>query len=114
IRTSQCCPACNRRSLETFRMVDNPCPHRRRANPRLIRHANKFFCSCDRYTNQNCRTMTNNTNRIVPRLLNRDMAACLNMVDIVRSLRAGNGIPPRFRCGEVPQDQRRRARTQND
>ncbi|KAI7896401.1 uncharacterized protein EV154DRAFT_547402 [Mucor mucedo] len=100
-RTSQCCPACERRSLETFRMVDNPRPHRRRANPRVIRHGL-------------LRAMTNNTNRIVPRLWNRDMAACLNMVDIVRSLRAGNGIPPRFRRGEVPQNQRRRARTQNE
>ncbi|KAG2204838.1 hypothetical protein INT47_004113, partial [Mucor saturninus] len=71
-------------------MVDNPRPHRRRANPRVIRHG---------------------LLRVVPRLWNRDMAACLNMVDIVRSLRAGNGIPPRFRRGEVPQSQRRRART---
>ncbi|KAG2211255.1 hypothetical protein INT47_006375 [Mucor saturninus] len=84
-RTSQCCPACECRSLETFRMVDNPRPHRRRANPRVIRHG---------------------LLRIVPRLWNRDMAACLNMVDIVRSLRAGNGIPPRFRRGEAPQNQR--------
>ncbi|KAI7891611.1 uncharacterized protein EV154DRAFT_420111, partial [Mucor mucedo] len=89
VRTSQCCPACERRSLETFRMVDNPRPHRRRAN-------SLFFCSCDRCTNQNCRAMNNNTNRIVPRLWNRDMAAYLNMVDIARSLRAGNGLPPRF------------------
>ena len=37
-RTSQCCPACERRSLKTFRMVNNPRPHRRIANPRLIRH----------------------------------------------------------------------------
>ncbi|KAG2204839.1 hypothetical protein INT47_004114, partial [Mucor saturninus] len=51
---------------------------------------------------------------IIPRLCNCDMATCLNMVDIVHSLRAGNGIPPRFRCGEAPQYQRRRARTQND
>ncbi|KAI7896240.1 uncharacterized protein EV154DRAFT_435263 [Mucor mucedo] len=58
--------------------------------------------------------MTNNTNRIVPRLWNCVMAACLSMVDIVRSLRAGNGIPPIFRRGEVPQNQRRRARTQNE
>ncbi|KAG2200196.1 hypothetical protein INT47_009834, partial [Mucor saturninus] len=99
-RTSQCCPACKRGSLETFWMVGNPRPHRRRANPRVIRHGL-------------LRVMTNNTNRIVPRLLNRDMAACLNMVDIVRPLRAGNGIPPRFRRGEVPQNQRRRAITQN-
>ncbi|KAG2192791.1 hypothetical protein INT47_011404 [Mucor saturninus] len=28
--------------------------------------------------------MTNYTNKIVPRLCNRDMAVCLNMVDIVR------------------------------
>ncbi|KAI7887679.1 uncharacterized protein EV154DRAFT_567279 [Mucor mucedo] len=42
-----------------------------------------------------------------------DMAACLNMIEIDRSLRAGNDIPPRFRRGEAPQDQRRRARTQN-
>ncbi|KAI7892692.1 uncharacterized protein EV154DRAFT_389250, partial [Mucor mucedo] len=29
-RTSQCYPACKRRSLETFRMLDNRRPHRRR------------------------------------------------------------------------------------
>ncbi|KAG2206531.1 hypothetical protein INT47_008548 [Mucor saturninus] len=107
-RTSQCCPDCERRSLETFRRVDNPRPHRRRANPRVIRHG---LLRC---TNQNCRAMTNNTNRIVPRLWNCNMAACLNRVDIVRSHRAGNVIPPRFRRGEFPQNQRRRARTQNE
>ncbi|KAG2196872.1 hypothetical protein INT47_011392 [Mucor saturninus] len=72
-RTSQCCPTCEIRSLETFRMVDNPRPHRRREDPRVIRHG---------------------LLRIVPRLWNCDMTACLNMVDIVRSFRAGNGIPP--------------------
>ncbi|KAG2211953.1 hypothetical protein INT47_004640 [Mucor saturninus] len=46
--------------------------------------------------------MTNNTNRIVPRLWNRDMAACLNMVDIVRSLGAGNGLPPKFQVERLP------------
>ncbi|KAG2209163.1 hypothetical protein INT47_005455 [Mucor saturninus] len=66
------------------------------------------------YTNQNCRAMTDSTNRIVPRLWNCDTIACLNMVDIVRALLSGNGIFPRFRRGEVPQDQRRRIKTQND
>ncbi|KAG2211731.1 hypothetical protein INT47_008828, partial [Mucor saturninus] len=103
--TGQCYPACKRRRLETFWIVNNPCPHRRRANPRVIRHG------LLRYTNKNCRTTTNNTNRIVPRLWNRDMAACLNMVDIVRSLPNGNDIPPRFRRGEDPQSQLRIART---
>ncbi|KAI7890618.1 uncharacterized protein EV154DRAFT_421846, partial [Mucor mucedo] len=37
-RTSQCFPACKHRSLETFWMVNNPRPHRRRANLRVIRH----------------------------------------------------------------------------
>ncbi|KAI7867768.1 uncharacterized protein EV154DRAFT_432323, partial [Mucor mucedo] len=90
-RTSQYCPACERKSLEMFRMADNLRPHRRRTNPRGIRHG---LLRC---TNQNCRSMTNNTNRIVFRLWNRDIAVYLNMVDIVRSLRAVNGIPPRFR-----------------
>ncbi|KAI7895785.1 uncharacterized protein EV154DRAFT_393455, partial [Mucor mucedo] len=79
-RTSQCCPACERRSLETFRIVDNPRSHKRRANPRVIRHG------LLRYTNQNRRAMTNNTNRIIPRLWNCDIAACLNIVNIVRLL----------------------------
>ncbi|KAG2200663.1 hypothetical protein INT47_005819 [Mucor saturninus] len=33
---------------------------------------------------------------IVPRLWNCDMTACWNMVDIVHSLRVGNGIPPKI------------------
>ncbi|KAI7875277.1 uncharacterized protein EV154DRAFT_386699, partial [Mucor mucedo] len=83
-RTSQRCPACERRSLEMFRMVDNPRPHRRRVNHRVIRHGLLRYVD---FT-----SMTNSTNRIVPRLWNCDMVACLNMVDIVHSLRAGNGI----------------------
>ncbi|KAI7873352.1 uncharacterized protein EV154DRAFT_487277 [Mucor mucedo] len=38
--------------------------------------------------------INSNTNRIVLLLCNRDMVACLNMVDIVRSLRAGTDILP--------------------
>lgn len=42
------------------------------------------------------------------------MAACLSMLSIVRSLGAENGIPPRFRRGKAPQEQRRRARPQDN
>ncbi|KAI7897399.1 uncharacterized protein EV154DRAFT_475713 [Mucor mucedo] len=67
-----------------------------------------MLISLDRGTSPNCRTMTNNTNNIVPRLWNHDMTTFLNMFNIVRSLRAGNGIPP-------PKISTwRRARTQND
>ncbi|KAI7895167.1 uncharacterized protein EV154DRAFT_542092 [Mucor mucedo] len=45
--------------------------------------------------------MTHNIYRIVPRLCDSDMIACLNMVNIVRSIRTENGIPPRFRRGEA-------------
>lgn len=58
--------------------------------------------------------MNTNTQRLVTRLWDRDMAACLNMLHIVRSLRAQNGIPPRFRRGEAPQQQRGRARPQDE
>lgn len=58
--------------------------------------------------------MTNYTNRIVPRLWNHDKAVCLSMLSIVRPLRAENGILPRFRRGEAPQEQRRRARPQDN
>ncbi|KAI7895781.1 uncharacterized protein EV154DRAFT_412848, partial [Mucor mucedo] len=37
-RASQCYTACESRSLETFWMVDNPRPHRRRAKSRVIKH----------------------------------------------------------------------------
>ncbi|KAI7867762.1 uncharacterized protein EV154DRAFT_488261 [Mucor mucedo] len=83
--------ACERKSLETFRMADNMRPHRRRTNPRGISHG---LLRC---TNQNCRAMTDNTNIIVPRLWNLDKEPCLNIVDIFRSLPTENGIPPRFR-----------------
>ncbi|KAI7862832.1 uncharacterized protein EV154DRAFT_588095 [Mucor mucedo] len=84
-------------------MVNNTRPHRRRVNPRVIRHGL-------------LRAMTRDTNRILPRLWNRNMDDWLTMVDIVRSVRAGNDIPPplRFRRGEASQDQRKRARTQNN
>ncbi|KAI7889397.1 uncharacterized protein EV154DRAFT_483127 [Mucor mucedo] len=82
-RTSQCCPAFERRNLETLRMIDNP----------RLTDEEKILAA-----------MTNNTNGIVPRIWNCDMAACLNIVDIVRTLRAENGILPRFRRGEVPQN----------
>ncbi|KAI8055111.1 hypothetical protein BDF22DRAFT_618486 [Syncephalis plumigaleata] len=36
------------------------------------------------------------------RLWNRDMAACLNFIQIIHSVRNGYGIPEQFRRGAVP------------
>ncbi|KAG1139811.1 hypothetical protein G6F37_009466 [Rhizopus arrhizus] len=92
-------------ALETFRIAPNPCPHRRPAHPQVIRH---ILLRC---TNQNCRLpVVNNNgdadNRENFHLWNRDLAACLKMLHIVRSLRENDQIPKRCRH-DVPQRPRR-------
>ncbi|KAI7893652.1 uncharacterized protein EV154DRAFT_479177 [Mucor mucedo] len=68
----------------------------------ILRLLSYIFSGNPNSSIMNMRARTNNTNRIAPRLWNCGMAACLIMVNIVRSIRAGNGIPPRFRRGEAP------------
>jgi hypothetical protein len=57
-----------------------------------------FFLSL-RYTNQNCKVTVQNIScaeELRKRLWNRDLAACLNMIHIVRNLRLNGEISERF------------------
>jgi hypothetical protein len=87
--TSKHCPECHQKSLETFKRVPNPRPYRRQTYPTVT--CNGLL----RCTNRNClESVAGDDKR---RLFNRDLAAVLNFGQILLSLRAGNGIPLRFR-----------------
>ncbi|ORE06194.1 hypothetical protein BCV72DRAFT_329388, partial [Rhizopus microsporus var. microsporus] len=76
-KTSRCCSTCHNESLRTFRRV---------SNPRLCQHecTNLYYrptmAAPDRY-----------------RLWNKDVAACLNYLHILRGLRRNGMVPHRFR-----------------
>ncbi|EIE78588.1 hypothetical protein RO3G_03292 [Rhizopus delemar RA 99-880] len=92
-RTSQCCPSCENRSLTTFKRIPNSRPYQRRNNPEVICHG---LLRC---TNQNWKVTVQNISGVEElreRLWNRDLAACLNMIRIVRKLRLNDGIPERL------------------
>ena len=87
--TSKHSPECHQKSLQTFKRVRNPRPYRRQTYPTVTCHG---LLRC---TNQKClESMPGDDKR---RLFNRDLAAVLNFREILLSLRAGNGIPLRFR-----------------
>ncbi|KAI8085694.1 hypothetical protein BDF21DRAFT_325420, partial [Thamnidium elegans] len=50
-----------------------------------------------RCTNQNCPETISSTLGFQYRLYNRDLAACLNFISIVRSLRDDGTVPEQFR-----------------
>ncbi|CAO3630102.1 unnamed protein product [Mucor fragilis] len=92
-KTSKVCPECHEETAVTFKRVRNPQPRRRhqqRYNAFVTRHG---ILRC---TNQNhpAHALPLGT---VYRLWNRDLSACLNMIQILASVRAGQGIPPQFR-----------------
>ncbi|KAG0785531.1 hypothetical protein G6F16_009428 [Rhizopus arrhizus] len=92
-RTSQCCPSCENRSPATFKRIPNPRPYQRRNNPEVVCHG---LLGC---TNQNCKVTVQSTSGVEElreRLWNWGLAACLNMIHIVRNLRLNNEIPERF------------------
>ncbi|KAI8089059.1 uncharacterized protein BX664DRAFT_239354, partial [Halteromyces radiatus] len=96
-RTSPCCPACQNYSLETFHRVPNPRPYRRQQNPTVICHG---LLRC---TNQTCvEAIRSNGFEKGYRLWNRDLAAALNFLHILRGLREDGVIPARFRRGNAP------------
>ncbi|KAI9321284.1 hypothetical protein BX666DRAFT_2148455 [Dichotomocladium elegans] len=74
-KTSKCCPTCLNESLSTYKRVPNP-------RPALFSH---FECD----SHQNCSPQR--------RVWNRDLAACLNMHHVIRSLRSDGSVPQRFR-----------------
>ncbi|KAJ2454193.1 hypothetical protein EV183_001678 [Coemansia sp. RSA 2336] len=90
-RTSSICPACNS-SLEMFCKVPNPRPWRRKKNPKVICHG---LLRCK---NETClKSVANYEDSKRRRLWNRDVAATLNMLHILFSLRNDKCIPERFR-----------------
>lgn len=61
-----------------------------------------------RCTNQTCRQAMEIPRGLGYRYWNRDLSACLNMLQIVRSLRLNRGIPDIFRRATAPPERRRR------
>ncbi|KAG1139600.1 hypothetical protein G6F37_010388 [Rhizopus arrhizus] len=92
-RTNQCRPFCENRSPTTFKRIPNPRIYQRRNNSEVVCHG---LLGC---TNRNCKVTVQSTScveELRERLWNRDLAACLNMIHIVRNLRLNNEIPERF------------------
>ncbi|KAG1168780.1 hypothetical protein G6F70_008920 [Rhizopus microsporus] len=85
-KTSRCCPTCHNESLHTFRSVPNSRSYRRQQYPTVIYHGLLIpaMAAPDRY-----------------RLWNRDVAACLNYMHILRGLRRNGMVPDRFRRDAV-------------
>ncbi|KAG0789894.1 hypothetical protein G6F16_007600 [Rhizopus arrhizus] len=99
-----------------FVMDNYLAPNTRRNNPEVICHGlpklfADFFLSL---TNQNCKLTVQNISGVEElreRLWSRDLAACLNMIHIVRSLRLNGEIPERFqRAGAERRGPTRRRR----
>ncbi|ORE05715.1 hypothetical protein BCV72DRAFT_208730, partial [Rhizopus microsporus var. microsporus] len=82
-KASRCCPACHSESRHMFRRVPNPQPYQRERYSTVVCH--------DRY-----------------RLWNRDVAACLNYLHILRGLRLNGMVPHRFHGVTVAPTRRRR------
>ncbi|KAI8053376.1 hypothetical protein BDF22DRAFT_743303 [Syncephalis plumigaleata] len=114
-KTSKCCPACNNPTLEKFKPV---------ANPRSKQHEDSHKIICHgllRCTHQPCKEAMKDIKakkkregkldvdykedpefkRYDHRLWNRDMAACLNFIQIIRSVRKDKGIPTQFQRSAV-------------
>ncbi|KAI9316041.1 hypothetical protein BX666DRAFT_1814842, partial [Dichotomocladium elegans] len=84
-KTSKRCPTCLNESLSTYKRVPNPRPARR---GREERWRSEVICH-GLLSHQNCSPQR--------RVWNRDLAACLNMHHIIRSLRSDGSVPQRFR-----------------
>ncbi|KAI8052312.1 hypothetical protein BDF22DRAFT_620716 [Syncephalis plumigaleata] len=107
-KTSKCCPECNKPTLETYKPVDNPRPDQRKKRSKVIRHG---LLRC---THRNCKEAMKNIKdkkldkdnkpikKFEYRVWNRDMAACLNFIQIIRSLRKEDRIPTQFERNTVP------------
>ncbi|KAI8058110.1 hypothetical protein BDF22DRAFT_616097 [Syncephalis plumigaleata] len=101
-KTSKCCPACNNPTLEKFKPV---------ANPRSKQHEDSHKIICHgllRCTHQTCnkamkdiKAKKEREGKLEYRLWNRDMAACLNFIQIIRSVRKDNLIPTQFQRSAV-------------
>ncbi|ORE11269.1 hypothetical protein BCV72DRAFT_198104, partial [Rhizopus microsporus var. microsporus] len=99
-KASRCCPTCRNDSLRTFRRVPNPRPYQRERYPTAVCHG-LLKCS-----NLYCRPAMAAPDRY--RLWNRNVAACLNYMHILRGLRCNGMVPHRFRRVAVAPTRRRR------
>ncbi|ORE08175.1 hypothetical protein BCV72DRAFT_324652, partial [Rhizopus microsporus var. microsporus] len=100
-KASRCCPTCHNESLHTFRCVPNPQPYQCERYPAVACHG---LLRC---ANLYCRPAIAAPDRY--RLWNRDVAACLNYVHILRELRLNGMIPHKFcRVSVAPTRCRRR------
>ncbi|KAJ2795480.1 hypothetical protein H4R20_005864 [Coemansia guatemalensis] len=101
-KTSTWCPYCGEGTLEKFLDVENPRPHRRAKMPVITSHA-VLCCNNDNCVGRPVDTMTGNS---VKRIINRDLAACMNFKNIVDGLRNNGSVPERFvrqqRAANVP------------
>ncbi|KAI8058446.1 hypothetical protein BDF22DRAFT_598771, partial [Syncephalis plumigaleata] len=93
-KTSKCCPACNNPTLEKFKPV---------ANPRSKQHEDSHKIICHGLLRKKREGKLEvdykedpESKRYEHRLWNRDMAACLNFIQIIRSVREDNPIPTQF------------------
>ncbi|KAJ2807082.1 hypothetical protein H4R20_001424 [Coemansia guatemalensis] len=80
----------------------NPRPHRRAETPLIKSHA---ILRCNNVTCEG-RPVNSTTGDTVHRIINRDLAACMNFRHIVKGLRDHGSVPERFtrpgRAGDVP------------
>ncbi|KAG0746502.1 hypothetical protein G6F66_007333 [Rhizopus arrhizus] len=115
-QTSQCYPPCENRSPTAFKRIPNPWPYQRQNNPEAICHG---LLAC---TNQNCKVTVQNISgaeELCELLWNRDLAACLNLIHIVRNLRLNGEISEKFqrardeRSGPTRRRRRRRRPEEN-
>ncbi|PIA16307.1 hypothetical protein COEREDRAFT_42824, partial [Coemansia reversa NRRL 1564] len=92
LKTSTWCLYCGEKQLKKFFDVDNPRPHRRDKTPVIKSHAvlrcNKIKCEG--------RVVNSTTGQSCPRIINRDLAACLNFRHIVDGLREHGSVPECF------------------
>ncbi|ORE08018.1 hypothetical protein BCV72DRAFT_325082 [Rhizopus microsporus var. microsporus] len=97
-KSSRCCSTCRNESLRTFRRIPNPRPYQCERYPTVVCHdfLRPAMAAPDRY-----------------RLWNRDVAACLNYLHILRGLLRNGMVPHRFRRVAVaPTRHRRRVNDQ--
>ncbi|KAJ2616907.1 hypothetical protein H4S08_000579, partial [Coemansia sp. RSA 1365] len=91
-KTSTWCPYCKEEQLQKFLDVDNPQPQRRAERPVIKSHA---VLRCN-YVKCIGRVVDSVTGQSCPRIINCDLAACLNFRHIVDRLREHGCVPEHF------------------
>ncbi|KAJ1730046.1 hypothetical protein LPJ61_003227 [Coemansia biformis] len=99
-KTSSICPKCCTGDLEKFLEVDNPCKWRRHERPKVICHGLLRCMNRDpaAHKDKHGKPLEG------ARCWNCDMAAALNFVHILRSVRTTGQVPERFRRAQPAQN----------